>query len=127
MYHFRTNHIYGYVVMDEGSKVIRDDVEEGFVCVLQFVCSVWEGVGGVKGTHAQTRLSLGTVVAYSSPLFNCQGRRQRLGTIASEPFIMGQFVVVLQSTAINTTHHHLYSYSRWVAPKWRKGNCQIVI
>lgn len=30
----------------------------------------WEGVGDVKGTHAQTRLSLGTGVAYS-PLFNC--------------------------------------------------------
>lgn len=83
-------------------------------------------MGGVKGTHAQTRLSLGITVAYSSPLFNCQGRGERLGTIAPEPFIMGQFVVVLLSRAINTTHH-IHSHSRWEAPKWREGNGQIVI
>lgn len=94
--------------MDEGSGVIRGDVEEGSfrVLLLQFVCSGREGVWGVKGTHAQTKLSLGTMVAYSSPLFNCQGRGQRFGTIAPQPFIMGQFVVVSLSTAINTTHHH---------------------
>lgn len=31
--------------MDEGSRVIREDVEEGFVCVFQFVRLVWEGWG----------------------------------------------------------------------------------
>ena len=118
--------------MDEGSWVIREDVEEGVfrVLLLQFVCVCSGREGGwgdVKGTHAQTRLSLGTTVAYSSPLFNCQGRGQRFGTIAPEPFIMGQFVVVLLSTAINTTHHHIHSHSRWEAAKWRKGNGQIVI
>lgn len=46
MHHFRANHIHVEVAMDEGSRVIRDVVEEGFVFVLQFVCSVWEGKGG---------------------------------------------------------------------------------
>lgn len=45
MYHFRANHIYAWVAMGEGSRVIREDVEEGFVCVLQFVCSGQERVG----------------------------------------------------------------------------------
>lgn len=82
MYHFRANHIYGSVLMDEGSWVIREDVEEGF-----FQCRA--GLGGVKGTHAQTRLSLGTAAPYTSPLFNCQERGQRFGIIAPEPFVMG--------------------------------------
>lgn len=97
--------------MEEGSRAIREDVEEGFVCVFSV-----GGVGGIKGTHAQTRLSLGITVAYSSPLFNCQGRGLKLGTNAPEPFIMGQFVVFLLSTAINTTQHPIYSHNRWEAP-----------
>lgn len=56
------------------------------MCVVVAVCvfRAGGGVGGVKGTHAQTRLSHGTMVAYSSPLFNCQGRGQRFGTIAPD-------------------------------------------
>lgn len=109
MHHCRTNYIHALVAMDEGSRVIRDVVEEGFVCVLQFVCSVWEGEGeggSVKGTHAQTRLSLGITVACSSPLFNCHGRGVRLGTIAPQLFIMGQFVVVfaVQSHKYHTSY-----------------------
>lgn len=46
-------------------------MEEGFVCV-QFVFSVG-GVRSVKGTHAQTRLSLGITLAYSSPLLTGKG------------------------------------------------------
>lgn len=97
------------------------------MCVAVCVFRAGEGWGDVKSTHAQTRLSLGTTVAYSSPLYNCQGRGQRLGKIAPEAFITGQFVVVLLSTAINTTHHHIHSHSRWEAPKWGRGNGQIVI
>lgn len=82
MYYFRANHIYGSVTMDEGSWVIREDMEEGFV-------QHTVGLGGVKGTHAQTRVSLGTTAPYSSPLFNCQERGQRFSKIAPQPFIMG--------------------------------------
>lgn len=82
MDYFRAKQIYGLKMVDEGRWVIVEDVEEGFV-----QCRA--GWGGVKGTHAQTRLSLETTAPYSSPLFNCQGRGQRFGTIAPEPFIMG--------------------------------------
>ncbi len=43
--------------MDEGTRVIREDVEEGFVSVLQFVCSRQEGVEGCKG-HPCTNKAL---------------------------------------------------------------------
>lgn len=45
--------------MDEESRVIREDVEEGFfhVLLLQFVCSGQEGVGGCKG-HPCTNKAL---------------------------------------------------------------------
>ncbi len=112
MYHLRANHIYAVVAMGEGNRVIGEDVEEGFLsCVAVCVFREGGGWGDVKGIDAQTCLSLGTLLAYSSLLFNCQGRGQRLGTIAPKPFIMGQFVVVLLSTAINTTHHHIYTHT----------------
>lgn len=47
MYHLKANHIYAVVAMGEGSRVIEEDVEEGFLRVLQFVCSGREGVGGM--------------------------------------------------------------------------------
>lgn len=70
------------------------------------MCLFTVRVGGevVKGTHAQTGFSLGITSAYSCPLFNGWGEGGG-AQIAPEPFIMGQFVVVLLSRAINTTHH----------------------
>lgn len=99
MCYLRANHIYGSMTMDEGSWVITEDVEEGFVqCRARW--------GGVKGTHAQTRLSLGTTVPYSSPLFNCQGRGQRFSTIPPEPFIMGPICCCF---AVHSHKYHISS------------------
>lgn len=103
--------IYAQAPTGQRSRVIREDVEEGSGTGLRFVCVHGGGLGGlwgdVKGTHAQTQPSPGSTVARSSPLFNCQGRGRRPATVAREPFIMGQFVVVLPSAAVNATHHHI--------------------
>lgn len=54
------------------------------LCVAVSLLRVGGGWGDVKGTHAQTRLSFGTRVAYSPLLFNCQGRGHRFGTTVPE-------------------------------------------
>lgn len=71
------------------------------------------GVRSVKGTHAQTRLSLGITLAYSSPLLTGKGGGVFVSTIAPEAFIMGQFVffLFLLSAAINTARLHIYSHT----------------
>ena len=68
----------------------------GFVCVL-----LMEGVG-CKGHPCTNEAPPGITTAYGSSLFNCRGRGQRLGEIAPKPFIMGQFVDVFLSRAINS-------------------------